>query len=1280
MVRRERPLDTENAVLSQFAAGLRQLRHEAGSPPYRELAQRVHYSAGTLSDAAGGRKLPTLAVTLAYVRGCAGDTDLWERRWHEVAAEVSSTSRDDDSAEAPYVGLAPFRVEDAEWFFGRERMVEDLVARVRRRRLLAVFGPSGVGKSSLVRAGLLPAILSCQPGRKIPILFTPGEHPVEECAIQLAAHLTTAAGQLCDGLRADTRNLHRTVRQIVAEQSDDTELLIVVDQFEELFTLCADRTERAHFIDSLVTALTVDNSRARVVISVRADFYAHCADHPELREMLSDAQVLVGPMGASDLREAITRPAVKSECAVEGALVAELVAHASGQAGLLPMVSHVLRETWRRRRGNTLTLAGYHAAGGIQGALAKTAEDLYSSFDVEQQAVARDLFLRLTALGEGTEDTKRRIRRAELGADPRLDTVLAALADARLITVDTDTVEMAHESLIKAWPRLRGWLSQDREGLRIHRELTEAARAWDALNRDPSALYRGLRLESATTWAGTPGRGNADQLNAEEQDFLDASKAADAAERATARRRTRRLRQLVAVLAVVAVIAVAAFVYALRAQETAAGERNAAISQRLATQSDTIRNGNPALAAQLALAAYRLAPTFESRSSVLNSYVSASAPQAPDRKDAPNAVAYSQDGRLAVTAPDPDGFVLMDLTGRGGPQRLAQLIRSNDALYSAAFSPDGRFLAAANGERFHVWDLSTPSQPSPLPTATADIGRTYSLAFSPDGRVIATVGEDRAVRLWDTADPRQPISTVPNGHGGRIHEVAFAAGGRVMVTASADHTASLWDTGEPRSIRRLAVLPGHIDEVRSVAISSDGRLVATASWDRTARLWDIADPQRPYQLGVLFGESNRMVSIVMNPAGNAVATIDEGRTVRLWNVTTPRRPRMIGSIAGHGLTQSTISAEGHGLAKAGLFGLLYETSIVGADGPPVSVKLAGHTDAVYSVASDPSQPVVLTGSNDRTARLWNVKDPQKPELVSSFTGHASGIRTVALSSDHRTAATAGNDNVIRLWDTAGPQEQSTPVATLPGHFGAVNSIAISPDGRTIVSGSSDNTVVRWDISNPRQPRLLQPLAANEAAVINVVAFSRDGTIVAVGSAGRTVRLWDVEDPERPKRLAVLTDHVDRVLAVDFSPDGRTMATAGADHTVKLWDLADPARPRALSTFSDHAGPVYSIDFSTDGRTLATASGPDTVRLWDVTDLHRPQVSAKLTSNGGQVWSVAYSANGRTLVTGSDDQIAALRETDIERAVTQICAVAHPRITEDEWEQYLPGIDFTPPCH
>ncbi|QIS07976.1 hypothetical protein [Nocardia arthritidis] len=755
MPRTEQPIEGEGA-LAQFAIDLRQLRKKAGSPPYRQLAREALFSASALADAASGRKLPSLAVTLAYVRACGGDTERWESRWHELAAESACAEANlvayaatDDEQPCPYVGLAFFQPEDAHLFYGRERLTDDTVTRIRQQRFLAVFGASGSGKSSLLRAGVLPRISSGDAEGGVPpwptLLFTPGPHPLEACSAHLAAFGRMSAATLHRELTEDPRALHVSVLQALAARTDGADLLIIVDQFEELFTLCENPRERDFFITALLAAARAANSRSRIVLGVRADFYARCSEHPELVDALRDAQLLVGPMNTEELRRAIVRPAADAQCAVEGALLARIIADTAGQKNTLPLVSHALRETWRRRRGNSLTLTGYEAAGGIRHALAQTAETIYSGMSPEQQRLLRATLLRLVALGDGTEDTKRRVARSALPAEA--GPLIEALARARLLTLDAGSVEITHEALLQAWPRLRGWLDGDRAGLRTHHQLLEAAGAWIHDDRDPGILYRGSRLTAATEWVRNHGD---DMLLGEHvREFLAVSTRQE-------QHRVQLRRAAIVLLTVLAVVASGAAVVAFQQRSTARAQRDRAVSGQVLAEANQIKGHDSALAAQLDLVARQLNPTADTATALI---------------DTQN-VALS----TAITA-------------------------HTDAVYAVAFSPDGHTMATGAGDNtIRLWDVSQPGRPRAVgPPLTGHTNWVYWLAFSPDGHTLASASRDETARLWNVTDPARPVPWAPplTGHHGYVFSVSFSGDGRKLVTASYDHTLQLWDVSDP---------------------------------------------------------------------------------------------------------------------------------------------------------------------------------------------------------------------------------------------------------------------------------------------------------------------------------------------------------------------------------------------------------------------------------------------------------------------------------------------------
>ncbi|MGJ6966787.1 nSTAND1 domain-containing NTPase [Streptosporangium sp. G11] len=1261
MPRRERPLDDGDDRLLRFAADLRRLRAKAGNPSYRELAKRAHYSAGTLSEAAGGRKLPTMAVTTAYAKACGADPAEWEARWRSLAEELDRPDTSETASETPpYVGLRSFGPKDANRFFGRERLVEKVGAQLRLHRFVAVLGASGSGKSSLLRAGLVPAL-----GPHPVLLITPGAHPLRECAVHLAARLGVTPGGLLAELSGDPRNLGLATRQLLARQAVADDVVLIVDQFEETFTLCPDPAERAAFVAALVAAARDPDSRTRVILGVRTDFYTHCARHPGLAEVLQDSQVLVGPMTTEELRRIITQPAVDMGYRVEAALVSRLIADATGQPGVLPLVSHALLEAWGRRRGNTVTLAGYEATGGIEHAVARTSEEVYSALGPERQALTRQIFLRLTALGEGTEDTKRRITRGEID-HPDTAAVLEKLAGARLVTLDDDTVEIAHEEVIRSWPRLRDWLTEDREGLRIHRRITEAAQAWESENRDEGALYRGVRLALARDWAAE----NHSLLSPGERGFLEAGIAAEAREQEAARRRTRRLRQFAALLAVLLVLATTTTVYAFRAQRTATQQRDIALSQKVAAEATDLRDANPALSAQLSLAAYRLSPTVDARNSLLGTFAVPYATRLTGHGSRVNAVAVSTDGRMLVTASRDHTAQVWDVGDPHRPRRLLTLTGHRDNVNGAAFSPDGRVIATAAWDNTaRLWDITAPGRPRPLAVLPHSMG-VNAVVFSPDGQTVATAGSDKTARLWNVRDHR--LRATLAGHGEGLVSVAFSPDGRTLATASFDNTAALWDVSDPGRPGAPRTLAGHTAPVAWLAFSPDGRVLATASNDHTTRLWDVSDPDRARPRATIRGHRDIVRSVAFSPDGRLLATASLDDSVRVADVTDPRHPLPLATFTGHtgNVVSVAFGPDGQTLATGSDD---YTARLWDLPGPA----LTGHASSVCWLAFSPDGRTLATVGEDRTVRLWDTGDPRRSRPRATLTGHTDAIWGVAFSPDGRTLATASNDRTARLWDVSDPG-RARPRATIRGHTDNVNAVAFSPDGRFLATASLDRTVRLTDVTDRRRPVRVAGFTG-DAEGVNAVAFSPDGRLLATAGWNRTARLWDVTDRRNPVPVSVLSGHTDGINALAFSPDGRTLATASFDDTARLWNIADPRRPVPLAAPIGHTDSVNMVAFSPDGHLLATAGNDGVAQVWDLTDPRRPQRQTSLEAHTDRVSSVAFSPDRHTVATGGYDRTALLWETDAERVAARVCRLAHPRITPREWDRHFPGLPYRPPC-
>ncbi|CAL9463128.1 hypothetical protein SUDANB95_02663 [Actinosynnema sp. ALI-1.44] len=1258
MARRERPLAAGDTPLLAFARDLRLLRDRAGRPTYRDLAAAAHYSAATLSEAAGGRKLPTLAVALAYVRVCGGDVEQWRRRWHEVAESLAGPEQPSDDRPSPYVGLAAFQPRDTGRFFGRDRLLAQLRERLARRRAVAVFGPSGAGKSSLLRAGLVGGA-----GERPVLLCTPGTRPWEEVAVHLANLGLGTPGDLEVELAAGDRALHRLVRQALADRPDDTELLIVVDQFEEVFTLCADAGTREGFVDGLITAATADNSRCRVVLGVRADFYAHCTTHPKLIDVLRDSPVVVGPMTTEELREAITKPAAAAGCVVESALVTRLVGDAAGERAALPLVSHALLETWRRRRGTTLTLAGYEEAGGIERAVANTADSVFTALTPAQQTLTRQVFLRLTALGEGTEDTKRRVPRTELDTeDPDLAAVLEHLTRARLLTADHTGIELTHEVLLRSWPRLRGWLTENREGARLHRRLTEATDLWLALDRDPGSLYRGVRLAVTQDWV------SADDglLSAREREFLARSADQEAREVAAQARRARGLRQAVAVLGVLLVVAAVATGYAVRAGNTVTAQRDVALSQKVAAEANAMRATDPDTAAQLALAAYRLAPTVEARGSLLAAFTT---PFAVSLRHDVNAAVFSPDGGVLATGGDDRVVRLWDVRQRLRPIELAALPAHADDVESLVFNADGALLFSADyrGEVV-VWNVEDPRRPTRLAAFRAHEEAVYRVALRRDNRVLATASADGSVRLWDVTRPGEPVSLgAATGHTGNVWTAEYSPDGRTLATASDDGTARLWDVADPRAPRETARLAPHGDNVTAVSFRPDGRVLATAGFDHTARLWDLTGPGGPVPAGVLTGHSAPLQAVAFSPDGRTAATAGWDYTTRLWNLADPGRPIPAATLAGHTNTVYSLvfGPDGRSLVSASADRTARVTEVPGA-------VLTGHATASWAATPSPDGRLVATAGEDGRTRLWHVGHPRLPTPGAVLDDATAPVKSTAFSTDGRLLAAGGIDGGIAVYDLADPANPRR--AARLAHARSVRSVVFFRD-RLLATAGDDATMRLWQLADPDRPEPLGVLRSEGEEGIFATAVSPDGR-TAAGVMNRKVRLWDITDPRNPVPLADLDGHTDTATSVAFSPGGTTVATASRDRAARLWDITDPRAPRPVAVLSGHNGVVQSVSFSPDGHTLATASFDHTVRLWDVTTR---TVTAVLSAHTDRVYSATFGRDGHTLVTAGEEGVVRLWHTDVERVAADVCATTYHHLTADQWRAHFPDLPHQPPC-
>ncbi|MBA3872620.1 MAG: protein kinase, partial [Anaerolineae bacterium] len=1130
----------------------------------------------------------------------------------------------------PYKGLRTFEEADTRDFFGRETIINkilDLMSVTNpHSNFLTLIGPSGSGKSSLVNAGIIPALRQGAVEGSDKWFITqmyPGAYPFEEFEAVLARISVNPLDNLMRVLQEDERGLLRAVKHVLP--ADNSELLLIIDGFEEIFTLVEDESTRMRFLDALLVAILAPHSRLRVLILLRADYIDGPLRYAEFGNLINQRSEFILPLSADELERAIIEPAKRSGLQLEHGLTASIIRDVGKHPGGLPLLQYALTELYEMRRGRLLTLEAYRASGGVAGALARRAEQIFLGLDEKGQKATLQLFMRLVYISSGIEVALPVVTRTDLtsvGDSQTMESVIALFGKYRLLTFDRDkktrlpTVELAHESLISEWERLQRWLDERREDLLLERWLMSITTEWLAAGKDSSYLSTGTRLERLESWVKSTDL----ELTNDEQAFIKASTYEQERQKdidyersnitqvlsrevtqsirdlqGARRHATRRQRQLFTVSGIASIIMVLLISFVLIQNRNIMILEQISVSLQKALLARVLSaedHQDDALKFAVEAANSQNTPTEALLTLEQIGYSPGVRHLFVDKGDPLYSVAVSADAHYAIVGTGRDnvdnnsfvpknnfGLALWDLQKN---TLIQHLDGHTESVYDVAFSKDNKTIYSASADKtIRHWQIGNPAENRIFANLDSSV---LSLAISSDSQSLASGSEDGSLILWNTTTGDKICAT--SGNKSEIWDIAFSPDGKIIATGSggknvtsgelSDASITLWDKSTCHKIRQFI---GHTNAVLSVAFSPDGSKLVSSSADHTAQIWDVNTGQ---ELNHLIDQLDQVTVARFSPDGEYILTGSLDKTMILWDVASGSQIHRyinqsggINDLAFVSIDQFISASTSGNLSVWDIGNALLKSHF----------KLGGgHTTQL-----DPTGSFALSGMPDGTIYAW---DPKDGSLIAHYKKIKDGLGAVdALAIDPlgQFFVSAHNNYAMFSWSKTGIIQYQ-----FIGHTGRIRDIAISPDDTKLVSASDDATIRLWDVHSGKQLGSQKILGE-----INALTFSRDSNSIFFSSTGINdpkgnilFSRWDIVNNAISNTY---TEHKTNLIHIAISRDGKTLALAASDNTIIIWDIDSG---KAINTLKALDSSITGLIFNPETNQLITGSSDQTVRTWN----------------------------------------------------------------------------------